>query len=505
MFSDVKSIYQDPVFPGSFYKHVEIDQDKENLIGYLSIIRDHPIDQSTYIYVKFALEEFKKQDVKFILLHLDTPGGQVFSTLKIINLFKKFDQKYGIPIISFIDNWAVSAGAMLSYACRYIGIVPTSIMGAAEPVIGGKNGQMESASEKVNSALRAEVSNLAALYGRDPLIAKAMVDKDLILVWKKGKAISLQSNDSIRNQDVITRGGKLLTLDATDLIKYGLASFEVSGFSNPSLIENKEGVYSAKDSAAFINQTLQSIPNAKLITYSNWKIDFFAFLSHPAVSTVLLIGFILGMYIEMNTPGFGIFGAISVCSLVLLAMSHFSIYTVSILEIVFILVGIVLLALEIFVIPGFGLIGILGVILLVLGLFFLSLPNIDGMLNFEKLSLIKEVILERGIYFVCGIFLSLICIWLFYKYLASKIPFFNCLVLKGEQEKDLGFYSGIKKEQLPSLGAEGISTSPLIPYGKIEINGTLYHGRSEGVFMEKGSSIKVIDVSENIIVVRKLL
>lgn len=211
---------------------IAIDPKGENLVGYLSIEKDRAIDESTYLYVKFAIEQYKKRRVSFILLNLNTPGGEVFASMKIANLLHKIDVEDHIPVVAFIDNWAISAGAMLAYSSRFIGIVKSASMGAAEPVTVGAEGKMESASEKVNSALRAEFANLAHFYGRNPLIAEAMVDKDMILVRRHGKVVRLEKEDEIRSQgedpdEVITRKRKLLTLNAEELIEYGIADFMV--------------------------------------------------------------------------------------------------------------------------------------------------------------------------------------------------------------------------------------------------------------------------------------
>ena len=184
-----------------FKEYISYSETEQNLIGYLYIGHDRPIDQATYIYVKFALDDYKKKGVRFIILHLNTPGGEVLSSMKITDLLQKCDVRDHIPIVAFIDDWAISAGAMLAYACRFIAVIPNSIMGAAEPVLIGKEGQMEAASEKVNSALRAEFASLASFYNRNPLVAEAMVDKDMILVIRNRKIIKLRNE-----KDVIMSG-----------------------------------------------------------------------------------------------------------------------------------------------------------------------------------------------------------------------------------------------------------------------------------------------------------
>ena len=136
-------------------------------------------------------------------------------------------------------------------------------MGAAEPVIAGEGGQMESASEKVNSALRAEFANLATYYGRNPWLAEAMVDKDLVLVKRKGEIIKLDAENLIRPSDqIISKPGKLLTLNGQQLVEYGLADFSVA-------------------SALTQEPFFANIPQLEYVTYENWKVTFFSILSYP--------------------------------------------------------------------------------------------------------------------------------------------------------------------------------------------------------------------------------
>ncbi|MBM3207830.1 MAG: serine protease, partial [Chlamydiae bacterium] len=260
--------------------HIIYNKEGANPIGYLKLSKDNPIQESTYLYVKFAIEEFKKYKVPFVVFDIDSPGGEVFAALKISQELKKLDSQDGIPVVAFIDNWALSAGALMAYSCRFIGITPDASMGAAEPVLMAEQGKMETASEKVNSALRAEFANAARFFGRDPLIAEAMVDKDIILVIRSGQVCRLESETDIittgKNPDkIISRKGKLLTLDAMQLMNLGVADFEVpyqpldAATNTGSMIPFSECLLSKQP---FFHQ----IPDAYLIDYQSSKISFFS-------------------------------------------------------------------------------------------------------------------------------------------------------------------------------------------------------------------------------------
>ena len=117
----------------AFAQHIHINSSLPNLIGYLEFKQDHPIDESTYLYVKYALNYFKGKNVSFVIVHLNTFGGEIFPAIKIADLFQKFDVNEGIPLIAFIDKHAIASGVILAYACRFIAVTKDSLMGGQIP------------------------------------------------------------------------------------------------------------------------------------------------------------------------------------------------------------------------------------------------------------------------------------------------------------------------------------------------------------------------------------
>ncbi len=144
-------------------QHILYSANGVNTIGHL-VIDDHTggINQGTWLYIKNALESYKKTKPIFIILELNTPGGEVYPAQQISDALKNFDIQYDIPVVCFINNWAISAGAMLAYSCRFIVATKDASMGAAEPLILGEHSQTLPASEKINSALRADFAIVPA-------------------------------------------------------------------------------------------------------------------------------------------------------------------------------------------------------------------------------------------------------------------------------------------------------------------------------------------------------
>ena len=456
-----------------FAPSIPYNPEGPNPVGYLAIEKDRGIDQSTYLYVKFALEEFKKKKVPFIVLHLNTPGGEVFASMKISELLQKIDAEDHIPVVAFIDNWAISAGAMLAYSCRYIGTVKTGSMGAAEPVIAGEGGQMESASEKVNSALRAEFANLATYYGRNPWLAEAMVDKDLVLVKRKGEIIKLDAENLIRISDqIISKPGKLLTLNGQQLVGYGVADFSVA-------------------SALTQEPFFANIPQLEYVTYENWKVTFFSILSHPLIASLLMMGIMLGIYMEVQHPVFGFAAILSLSCLSLILLSAFADHAIHWLEVIMVIVGLGLLLIEVFLIPGFGVTGVLGIILTLIGVLTLMtprLPTFSLSWNFAA-----EEILQRLAYLAGAVIATAVFILTVGRRFAWKSPF---VLKEPEAEVLLSLF--------PPIGAVGEAFTQLRPSGKVRIEGQLYDAISEREFIEKSTPIILLRQEGNKIVVCSL-
>lgn len=435
-------------------------------VGYLQLTKEHPIDQSTVLYVKFSLEHFKKTGVECVVLDLDTPGGEAFAALKITEMLKDLDMNDHIPVIAFIDNWAISAGAMLAYSCRYIGATPEASMGAAEPVLSDGEGEMTSASEKINSALRSEFANLARFWKRNPFIAEAMVDKDILLIKRGDQILKLDHESDLKKSDQLIAGkGKLLTLNALQLQEYHVADFE----------------------ADFL-KTYPLFQEATWISYSNWKIDFFAFLLHPAVASLLLMGLVFGIYLEMQHPGLILPAIVAGCCGALILLSKFSLETVNWLETLILLVGLALLLVEIFILPGFGAVGILGIMLMVGGTVVLMLPHFDAIQFAPEWNLAALAIVDQLVWFCGALIIGCVVVFLMARRALKRF------VLVDQQVKEIS--------HLPLIGSLGESFTELKPSGKVEIEGQIYEATTEGRYLEKGKAIRVIRQEGNRLWVR---
>jgi membrane-bound serine protease (ClpP class) len=454
--------------------------------------RTSGINQGTWVYVKKALEHYKEQKPIFIILELNTPGGEVYAAQNISDALKEMDIQYNIPVVAYINNWAISAGAMLAYSSRFIAVTKDASMGAAEPVIAGTSGEMKEASEKVNSAMRSDMINRARFFDRNPLIAEAMVDKDVTLVLRDGKFVKLDNDTQIQPTDtIVSHKGKLLTLDSEKLLKYGVADFLVP----PIKTQGK--------SALFYTPFFKEIPNVVIDEYQpDWKTQFFIFLANPIIASALFLGMMIGFYMEINMPGTSLPGTVAAICLFLIILSSFSQEIGNFLEVILLGVGILIVAVEIFVLPTFGLLGIVGVIAFLVGLFGLMLPGI-GSINFDfdtkTLNAAGELFFERLALLGATFLIALIIMAVLSRYFFPKFAPFNRFVLKGNEQTD---YLAVENHKnLPPIGTEGMVFATLRPAGKVVIEGKIYDALTRGSFIEKESSVIITGFEGGSIVV----
>jgi len=472
----------------------------EASIGYIAIDDKSQISQSTWIRIKHALDFYKKEKPELIVLKLDTPGGEIFSSQRISDALKKMDQQEGIPVVAFIDNWAISAGAMLAYSCRHIAVVKDASMGAAEPIT-IQGGKMVTASEKVNSALRTDFANRARLFDRNPDIAEAMVDKDIILVKRSGRVLRLDKEDQVKSSDdVISAKGKLLTLGTEDLLDLKVVEYLVPQVKLEPITETEQ--WPASKLALFHHPSFKKYESEMVVPYKmDWKTHLLVILTHPMVASVLFLAMMLGFYIEINSPGFGVPGSVGLIALSLLVMSSFALDIASWLEVVLLLLGLVLVALDLFLIPTFGLLGVVGIVMAIAGLFGILLPGIADIsyeFDTQTFNAAGEAFLNRLAWFSGSLVVAVVIMVLLAKYMKLTFSGFNKIVLTGSEQE--GYRAG-DSSKLPKLGTKGTVYATLRPAGKVEIEGQVYDAVTSGEFIEKGASVVIKQVDGNVMVV----
>ena len=398
-------------------------------------------------YIKKAIKKSGDEGASLIILELDTPGGLLSSALSIKNYIIESD----IPVVAYINKNALSAGALISLSCEAIYMSDGSIIGAATPVY-MKGNEIEKASEKEISAMRAAMRSSAERSKKNVRVAEAMVDETIILTKR---------NDGIDLDDKT-----LLTLSVEEALKVNIADGKANSIIDIIKLRNLSE-----------NSTIKNLEEEKY--------DYILrFLINPAVLSALISIGIIGVYIELKTPGFGIGGVISIIAFSIFFFAQVFVGESGFLAPAIFFLGIVLLAIEIFVIPGFGITGILGILGIVAGIFMsFGINNIAQAVLVVFVSLIADIIL----------------IIILARFILKSKGFKNIVALETDTA---GYHSSVSYDNL--LGCEGITDTFFRPSGNIIINDKKYDAITEGEFINKGAKIKVILVEGNKIVIKEV-
>ena len=395
------------------------------------------IDLGLAPYVRRVVSEAEKENADAIVFKINTFGGRVDAATQI----KDAILSTNILTIAFINNRAISAGSLIALSCNKIAMVEGSSIGATTVV--DQTGKKQS--EKYQSYMRSEMRATAERNGRRKDIAEGMVDERVVI---EGLVDSTQ----------------LITLTSEEAYNYGIAD---------TLVNDIDKLLSAFN--------LKSAN--KIEINQNWAEAVVRFLNNPIITSILIMIGFFGLLAEIKSPGWGVPGTAGLVALTLFFGTSYILQLASVIEIIMFIIGVALILLEIFVIPGFGIAGISGIILVFASLFF-SLVGGDPFLDFE---LVSRAIIQLSISLV----LALVLIFVLAKYL-PKTSIFNKFVLSVSEKSVDGFSSHSFAEDL--IGAEGIALTTLRPAGTAEINGRRVDVMTESEYVEKGKKIKVLAV-----------
>ena len=387
-----------------------------------------------------ALEEADNINADLIVIRMNTYGGLVVAadTIRTRILKEK------TPIIVFIDNNAASAGALISIACDSIYMVPGANIGAATVV----NQTAEAMPDKYQSYMRSTMRSTAEVSGRNPQIAEAMVDQDIYI-------------------ENVSDSGKVLTFTTSEAIANGFCEAEVGsidelvqryGFTNYVIIE----------------QELKTTDHI-----IDWLIS-------PYIHGILIMIIMAGIYFEMQSPGFGVPSLASITAAVLYFAPLYIEGLAENWEIIVFVIGLMLIMLEVFIIPGFGIAGVLGIIMVIVGLVLSLLYNV--VLDFSMVT--TAAIMEAMFVVMFAVFGAMIL-----TFMAVKHVFYNSkygLSLSMQMKYEDG-YSSTQKNLDTIVGKQAIAATILRPSGKISVDGVKYDAICRESFIEKGSEVLVVD------------
>lgn len=434
------------------------EEKNEKLIYKFNIKED--ITRATWRQTQQAFAAADSLNADIFLIHMNTYGGTV---LDADSIRTKILQS-SIPVYVFIDNNAASAGALISIACDSIYMRPGGSIGAATVV--SQTG--DAMPDKYQSYMRSTMRATAEAKGKKTVIS----GNDTIMQWRRNPKIAEAMVDPAVFIEGIIDTGKVLTFTPVEAMEQGFC--EGIAETVPEVIR------------------LLGIEEYRIEEYQPSFIErIIGFLVHPVISGLLIMAIIGGIYFEMQTPGVGFPLFVAILAAVLYFAPLYLEGMAEHWEILLFFTGLILIAVEIFLIPGFGITGILGIILAFTGLVLSLIENVIfdfAPVNAQKLG-VALMTVTLGIF--GGFVLSL--------YLGNKLfsarsgPFRN-LALKTVQNVDEG-YLNVESSFLALKGKTGIAQTVLRPGGKVLIDGEVYDAVTEGGYIPKDEKVTVIRVS----------
>ena len=407
------------------------------------------IDPRTNRYTQLALEEATRVEADHVLLKLNTYGGAVNDADAIrLRLLE-----YPKPIYVFIDKNAASAGALISIACDSIYMAPGANIGAATVV--GADGQ--AAPGKYQSYMRSIMRSTAEVNGRNPRLAEAMVDAAV---------------DSTLSAD------QVLTLTTSEAIQHGFSEGQANN----------------------VEEVLQklNLQDAEIIRYELGTTDkVISFFLNPVISGILILIIIGGLWFELQTPGVGFPLIAAIVAGVLYLTPFYLNGLAEHWEVLLFIVGLVLIGLEVFVVPGFGVTGISGIILVFLSLLLIMVNN----QAFDFTFVSSERLMESLVSVLLGMISAVIIVVLTWNRVLGSRALQRITLVNTFDSKE-GYRSSNSAEHL--IGKTGIAYTRMAPSGRVMIDEDVYDAQARDGFIEKGDSVQVIDQSTFALRVKKV-
>ena len=397
------------------------------------------IDPRTSRYMDLALEHVEDNNSDLVIIEMDTYGGTVNDAKDIVEDILDFET----PIYVFIDKDAASAGALISIACDSIYMARGSSIGAATVVVPDGT----AAPDKYQSYMRSTMRSTAEEQGRDPRIAEAMVDEDIEI-------------------EGVTEAGEVLTFSVSEAIENGFCEAQVAN----------------------VEEILERIG------WESYEIDRFelggsekiiAFFINPFISGLLILIIIGGIYFELQTPGVGFPIIASLVALILYLTPYYLNGLAENWEIIVFFVGVGLLMVEIFIIPGFGIFGVLGLVFTIGSLILVMLNN-----DFFDFSFVEEAEIFKAIATtLAGLFGGIIVLF-FGGVRLTGTRVFKRIALEEVQDSKEGYTSKHVSDDM--IGKKGVAYTVLRPSGKVMIDGKQYDAYTRGNYINKNERIVVI-------------
>jgi membrane-bound serine protease (ClpP class) len=462
---------------------------------------DDGLKESISRRTQLALED----GAGYIIYEIDTLGGLVQSAVEICD-YLMLEEGKDVNTVAYITKKAISAGAMISVACRDIIMRRSTKIGDCAPVqMGGKLEGVER--EKAESFIRGVFDSAAEQNNYPQALLRAMVTMQIEVYRVTNKVTgqdeyfetNLLPKDAneydLANKELVVKDTELLTITASKALEYGIARAVVEDRSEVlSFLADRDGV------------EFSGLP---VVLELNWSEKMVRWINHPSVMGILFMVAILGVYVEFNTPGLGLPGLVAVICFVIIVGSKYLVGLANWVEVALFVLGVLLLLVEVFVLPGFGIAGVTGIIFVLFGMFGMLIRNTPDTVPWPKNALDWQSFSEGVLGLSLGFGGFLVLAWILARYL-PRMEFMSGLSLAPSKAK-VGDEFEVNMTSPPdvglvevSLGQVGEVVSTLRPTGKVRFGDSIVDCVAQAEFLDKGTSVEIIEIHGNRVVVKKV-
>jgi membrane-bound serine protease (ClpP class) len=461
------------------------------------------IDDGLYKSIRRRTQIALDAGAEYIIYEISTYGGLLQSADDIAKYFI-LDIGKKAHTVAYVTTEAISAGAMISVSCRDIIMLENTTIGDCAPIaIGTKLEGVER--EKTESFTRAAFARAAEANGYPEALLKAMVT----MQTKVYRIKNLQTGEgeffedermpddpnqyNLDNKELIVDEDELLTLTASKAFEYGVAREVVADRAGAlAFLAERDGVTFAGE--PMVLETL-------------WSEEMVRWLNSPTVMAVLVMIALLGIYIEFNTPGLGLPGLVAVICFAIIIGSKYFIGLANWVEVALFVVGILLLLVEFFVLPGFGIAGVMGIICVLVGLFGMLIKNPPNRFPWPDGPANWDIFMDGVLGLSFGFMGFVVLAWILTKHL-PKFQFLSGLILvpavaKQGTEMEISMTAPPEHETIGvKVGDTGEVVSILRPTGKARFGNAIVDVVAEAEFLDKGAKVEIIEIHGNRVVVK---
>jgi membrane-bound serine protease (ClpP class) len=468
------------------------------------------IDDGLYKSIQRRTKLAIEQGANYLIYEIGTYGGFLDSA---DNISKYFILRENWPdagknahTVAYITTEAISAGAMISISCQDIIMRENTTIGDCAPVtLGGKLEGVER--EKTESFVRGTFERAAEANGYPKPLLKAMVTMQIEVYRVKnldsGEYEFFETDDlptdpnkyDLENQERVVKDNELLTLTASQAEKYKIAR---------AVVKDRAGALAflaERDGVTFVGEPM--------VLKTSWSEEMIRWLYSPAVMGVLVMIALLGIYIELSTPGIGLPGLVAAICFAIIIGSKYLVGLANWVEVALFVAGLVLLMVEIFLLPGFGVAGTLGIICILAGVFGMFIKNPPDSLPWPQSPLDWQIFLNGLLGLSLGFVGFIVLALLLAKYL-PKIQFLSGLILVPTAAKQAGAMR-VSMTRPPesttavlNIGEQGEVTSTLRPTGKVRFGDAIVDVVATAEFLSKGTKVEITEIHGNRVVVKRI-